>query len=176
MGSNGGVLSFSRRALTVGLAAALASCTKSEHGLHGMDRVFSGFTFVGVFPVQDVALESHPHNATALPAILVPGPQYVFHLDADRDFEEISTRLLPDRLRSVEATILYAPKSWGEMAIPNTGNPVWQVEFAQNAYRGLIRNRLEMKRLERFADTEKFRRNLPEPRIDDYILTFAPSR
>lgn len=122
--------------------------------------------------MPDVALESHEHQRTEFPSSWVPGSQYVFHLNEDRDFEEIPTRLLPGRLRSVGASIVYAPKSWREMAIPNMGNPIWQIEFTQGRYRGQIRNRFEMNRRQ-LSDSSKLQRNLPDARIDDYVLTFA---
>lgn len=112
---------FSRRALTVGLAVVVGGCRKSERGLLGVETLFAGFTYVGDFPVRDVGLTSHSHDATVLPMRWMPGPQYIFHLDNGGEFEEIPTRLLPDRLRSVGASIVYAPKSWREMAIPKYG-------------------------------------------------------
>ena len=135
--------------------------------------MFAEFTFVGAFPAEDVGLEGHAHEGTALPVRWMPRVQYVFHLDADADFEEIPTRLLPDRLRSVGATIIDGPKSWGDMAIPNTGNPIWQIEFVQGRYRGQIRNRYDKNRRRNVPHSTKLPRNQPDVRIDDYILTFA---
>lgn len=165
--------SLNRRSVAVWLAAALVACRKREREPHDFGKVFSGFDFVGDFPVKDIDLESHPHESAGLPELWVPGPQYVFHLEDQRDFEEIPTRLLPQRLRSVGATVVYAPRSWGDMGVPNTGNLIWDIEFTQGGFRGHIRNRVDMKRLERFSRSVKMRRNLPDPRIDDYVLSLS---
>lgn len=164
---------FSRRALGLSLAAALLSCERRDDGLHGIPDVFSGFAFVGEFPARDVGLDGRPHDSTALPSRWLPGPQYVFHLDSDRDFEEVSTLLLPHRLRAVGATVIHAPKTWRDMAIPNMGNPLWQIEFWQGRRRALLRNRFDREQAKQYWNSTKLRRNLPDPRVDDYVLTLA---
>ena len=60
-----------------------------------------------------------------------------------------------------------------DMAIPNSGNPFWQIDFKSGQFRGLIRNVFEPARYEKWFDGGKIRRNVPDPRIDDYVLTFT---
>ncbi|MCU1299781.1 MAG: hypothetical protein JWQ87_65 [Candidatus Sulfotelmatobacter sp.] len=166
--------SLHRRSFAIGLAASLAACREWGSQPHSIDKIFSGFQFVGEFPARDVDLKSRPHENAGLPRTWVSGPQYIFHLEEERDFEEIPTRLLPNRLRSIGATVIHAPNSWRDMAIPNTGNPGWDIDFSQGRYRGNIRNRLDWKRLERFgSQSSKMRLNLPDPRIDDYVFTLG---
>lgn len=167
--------SLSRRSLTVGLAGSLAGCRKPAREAHSLvEAVFLGFDYVGEFPANDVDLGSRRHEKTGLPERLGPGPQYVFHLENDRDFEEIPTRLLPSRLRAAGATVIDAPKSWRDMAIPNIGNPIWWIEFTYGRYRGRIRNCIDMKRWEQFSSSARDpRRNASDPRIDHYVLTMA---
>ena len=137
--------------------------------------MFPGFSFVGESPVKGVALED-AQECTTSPARWMPERQYVFYRDTEGEFEEIPTRLLPDRLRAVGATIIDAPKSWGDMAIPNTGNPIWQIEFVRGRYRGQIRNRFESNRRRNLSPLIKLPRNTPDARIDDYVLTFTGRR
>jgi hypothetical protein len=174
LSSNGSCPLINRRCFTIWLAAASAACRESERQPHGIDKVFSGFEFAGEFPATDVDLKSRSHEKARLPRSFVVGPQYIFHLEEDGDFDEIPAGLLPNRLRSAGATVIYAPSSWRDMGIPNTGNPIWDIEFLQGIHRDHIRNRLDWKRLERFApQSPKMRHNRPDPRIDDYILSFS---
>jgi len=43
-----------------------------------------------------------------------------------------------------------------DMAIPNSGNPFWQIDFKSGQFRGLIRNVFEPARYEKWFDGGKF--------------------
>jgi hypothetical protein len=162
---------MNRRSFTVALATSFAACEELQRRPSGIDRIFSGFEFVESFPAEDLLLESHRHEGEKLPKNFVANAKYAFHLEQDRDFEEIPVVLFPNRLRSVGATVISAPDSWRDMGIPNTGNPIWVIEFSQGAYRGYIRNHFDRNRREQFAESQKLRHNIPDPRIDDYVLS-----
>lgn len=164
---------ITRRRLSISFVAALVSCQPRPRGADGISSIFSGFDFVGEFPANDQLLESHRHESARPVTIWLPGPQYVFHLNEDRDFEEIPTRLLPARLSAIGATIVDGPKDWRDMGIPNVGNPIWVIEFTLRGTRGTIRNRYDKRRRPEFSNSAKLVKNLPDPRIDDYVLTLV---
>jgi hypothetical protein len=164
---------ITRRGLSISFVAALVSCQRRPRGADGIDSVFSGFDFVGEFPSNDQQLESHRHESATPVTIWLSGPQYVFHLNDDRDFEEIPTRLLTARLSAIGATIVDGPKDWRDMGIPNVGNPIWVIEFALPGTRGTIKNRYDKSLRAKFSNSAKLLRNRPDPRIDDYVLTLA---
>lgn len=59
------------------------------------------------------------------------------------------------------------------MGIPNVGNPIWVIEFTWRGTRGTIRNHYDKRRRTEFSNSAKLIKNLPDPRIDDYVLTLA---
>ncbi len=160
---------INRRRLSLSFAAALVSCQPRPRGADAIGSIFSGFDFVGEFPLNDQQLESHRHESATPVAIWLPGPHYVFHLNEDRDFEEIPTRLLRARLSAIGATIIGGPKDWRDMGIPNVGNPIWVIEFALLGTRGTIRNQYDKSRRTEFSNSAKLLKNLP---IHGLTITF----
>ena len=161
----------SRRSILLTLAA-VSGCRPLARRGDGLATVFADFIYVGAFPAWDVHLKNAAHAPTIFPAIWEAQTQYIFHLDTDREFDELASRILPQRLRSAGARVLVAPRSWRDMAIPDSGNPIWQIEFRTGSFRGFLRNRHEPTRYKQFFDGGKIRNNIPDPRIDDYIVNF----
>ena len=155
------------------LASAFLACRRHANEPSALSTIFLGFGFVGEFPAEDVLLESRPHNASKAPNSWINGPQYVYHLVDSRSFEEIPTVVFSQRIKSSGGAVVYAPRDWRDMVIPNMGNPGWEIEFTIGRYRGHIRNRLDTKLYSQFARSPKMRSNTPDPRIDDYVLTLA---
>lgn len=157
----------SRRTFILATLAAEACRTTIQRG-RGIDAVFRGFTYVGGFASDDLLLNRAQHRAMPLPGAFAANLNYVFHLDHEVDFEHLATVELPNRLRTAGASVIDAPRTWRDMAVPNSGNPRWQIEFKSGTHVGLIENRHDPARLKFVVP-----RGGPDARTDDYILRFV---
>lgn len=154
------------------MAVAACCCTKKEFGNAQIRLLFAGFAYVGAVaaPYRSRA----PIKRGTLPSRVTPGLIYVFHLQQDFDPEALVCRTIPDRLRSLGAEVLYAPRSGLDMATPNLGNPVWGIDFKFGKGRYALRNAYDPVLDEEFARRYSPRRRGPDPRTDRYLLSTTP--
>jgi hypothetical protein len=73
-------------------------------------------------------------------------------------------KTLPRRLRLVGAEVVYAPRSGLDMATPNLGNPLWQIEFKVASRSYAIRNAYNPSLAAEFLSHDSTRRRGPDPR------------
>ena len=163
-------MAYSRRRF-LALVAALQSCSKRVD----LAPVFAGFTFVGTFERKELERRSFASRSMPVLPSWSPGRIYIFQLPTDCDFEQLATKVLPDRLRATGVQVLSSPRSWRDMAVLNVGNPIWQITFRFDHCTGTLWNRPDWDLNERFAAGSKKRTLTPDPRTDDYVVELKPT-
>ncbi|MEJ1934336.1 hypothetical protein WDZ92_29415 [Nostoc sp. NIES-2111] len=152
-------------AISVGALLLLVSgCAPKGCATDDIKIVFRDFSYVGMFAaVKDHPVPSHGDESLAMPSLIRPGYQYVFHTTTMVTTDRAAILVLPERLRAAHFSILEQPHDIGDFAVPNHGGPIWEIRFAKGSCKGRIYNRIDNAL---FASRPRW----PTGSQDDYIL------
>lgn len=118
-----------------------AACQHKQPCGHFIPQAFLDFTYVGEFPVQQPPIgPHHPVEPAPLPAQFRRGYSYAFIPNIPIQTSEFPVVVLPQLLTAAGVTVVSAPRSANDMAIPNIGGPTWELRFKSPACSGSITN------------------------------------
>ena len=131
----------------VGILFMTVGCKHAPQPTDDFGALFAGYSLIraGVISpddsMRDGGLGQLP-KAVPGSVTLTRGYAYGFRKTNDWPNETIALRILPDRLKSIGARIISAPKSESELIFAVIGGPFFTIEFEKHGHRGTIFNRL----------------------------------
>lgn len=145
---------------------SMAGCDYRGDLGEGLSKVFDGFSFVGVQPRSENLPLPIASRKVKLPKHFLVNQKYVFRANAPVEVVEVSTKILPTRLRAVGAKLIAFPKTEDDLAVVSLGTAVWEIRFEQGSHQGRIYNRFNRALYEN-------RHAWPAGSYDDYIVEFT---